>query len=323
MRRAPADQLFTKALAARASKDTATELKLRTERLGELEKLLSPSHPSVIFAANALADNYLQAKQPAQAVPLYLRVMNYLDELDGNPPFGLVVTIEKLVEALNADEYKDALPALEQAFEVMKRHWGMDNQHTQSLMRRLAAESIETKPLRAVQLGKLALAYQEAHEVPAEKKLTTIRTILKALQKQELHGESIPYLEKLLALLNLDREKNLKSIVVVTESLAGTEGLIGHPDQALTYYRQTLEMERSENNGVPNYEYISTLSKTAGMLAHFSRLKEATPYLEEAARVAEQLYGKDGPTTRLMNTKLDEHKLKLEQSGKPEAGKAP
>ena len=158
MRRAPVDQLYTRALAARASKDTATELKLRTERLGELEKLLSPSHPSVIFAANALADTCMQAKQPAQAVPLYLRVMNYLDELDGNPPFGLVETIEKLVEALNADEYKDALPALEQAFEVMKRHWGMDNQHTQSLMRRLAAESIEAKPLRAVQLGKLALA---------------------------------------------------------------------------------------------------------------------------------------------------------------------
>lgn len=251
-RRAPVDQLFTQALAARASKDTATELKLRTERLGELEKLLSPSHPSVIFAANALADTCMQAKQPVLAVPLYLRVMHYLDGLDGNPPFGLVNTIEKLVEALSADEYtgKDTLPALEQAFEVMKRHWGMDNQHTQSLMRRLAAESIEAKPLRAVQLGKLALSYQEVHEAPAEKKLTTLRTILKALQKQELHGESIPYLEKLLALLNQDREKNFKSILVVTESLAGTEGLVGHPDQALSYYKQALEMELSANNGV-------------------------------------------------------------------------
>jgi len=322
-RRAPVDQLFTSALAARANKDTATELKLRIERLGELEKLLSPSHPSVIFAANALADNYMQGKQPAQAVPLYLRVMNYLDGLDGNPPSGLVVTIEKLVEALSADEYtgKDTLPALEQAFEVMKRHWGMDNQHTQSLMRRLAAESIDTKPLRAVQLGKLALTYQEAHEAPAEKKLTTIRTILKALQKQELHGESIPYLEKLLALLNQDKEKNLKSIIVVTESLAGTEGLIGHPDQALTYFKRTLEMERSA--GALNYEYISTLSKTGGMLSHFKHLKEATPYLEEAARVAEQLYGKDAPATVVMTRNLAEHKLKIEKRDQPEAGKKP
>lgn len=322
-RRAPVDRLFTGALAARANKDTATELKLRTERLGELEKLLSPSHPSVIFAANALADNYMQAKQPAQAVPLYLRAMNYLDGLDGNPPAGLVNTIEKLVEALSADEYagRDTLPALEQAFEVMKRHWGMDNQHTQSLMRRLAAESIETKPLRAVQLGKLALTYQEEHEAPAEKRLPTIGTILKALQKQELHGESIPYLEKMLALLNQDKQKNLKSIIVVTESLAGTEGLIGHPDQALMYYKQTLEMERSA--GALNYEYISTLSKTGGMLYHFDRIKEATPYLEEAARVAEQLYGKDGEVTVVMTRYLEKHKLRLEKRDKSEAGRAP
>lgn len=322
-RRAPVDRLFTDALAARANKDTATELKLRTERLGELEKLLSPSHPSVIFAANALADNYMQVKQPAQAVPLYLRAMNYLDGLDGNPPAGLVNTIGKLVEALSADEYagRDTLPALEQAFEVMKRHWGMDNQHTQSLMRRLAAESIETKPLRAVQLGKLALTYQEEHEAPAEKRLPTIGTILKALQKQELHGESIPYLEKMLALLNQDKQKNLKSIIVVTESLAGSYGLIGRPDQALMYYKQTLEMERSA--GALNYEYISTLSKTGGMLYHFDRIQEATPYLEEAARVAEQLYGKDGEVTVVMTRYLDQHRLRLEKRGKPEAGRAP
>lgn len=324
-RRAPADQLIARISAAEASKDTATELKLRIERLNKLEKLLFPTHPSVARAAYALADTHMQAKQPDQAVPLYLRMMNYLDDLDGNPPRGLITTINKITDALNAKEYssKDTLLALKQMLDVMERHWGPDNQHTQSLVRRLAAESIEEKPTRALQLGKRALSYLEAHDAPVEKRIATTYTILKALQKLKLHGESIPYLEKLLALLNQDMEKNLKSIIVVTESLAGTHGLIDHPDQALTYYKQALKMQRNVNNGALNYEHISTLSKTGAMLSHFGRLDEATPYLEEAARIAEQLYGKDSPATIVMTRNLDEHKLKLEKSGKPEAGKAP
>lgn len=324
-RRAPADQLIARIRAAEAAKDTATELKLRIERLSELEKLLPPTYPSVVRSAYALADTHMKARQPDQALPLYLRAMNYLDDLDGNPPRGLITTIDKITDALNAKEYsgKDTLLALEQMLDVMERHWGPDNQHTQSLVRRLAAESVEEKPTRAHQLGKRALTYLEAHDAPVEKRIATTYTILKALQKLKLNGESIPYLEKMLALLNQDKEKNLKSIIVVTESLAGTHGLIDRPDQALTYYKQALEMQRNANNGALNYEHISTLSKTGAMLSHFNRLDEATPYLEEAARIAEQLYGKDSPATIVMARNLDEHKLKLEKSGKPEAGKSP
>lgn len=323
-RRAPADKLVAGIRAAEKAKDAATELKLRSERLNELEKILPPSHPFVIYSANALADTYLQAKQPDKALPLYLRMMDYLQDLDGNPPRGLVTTINKITDALNATEYTGkAAPALEQMLVAMEKFWGADYEPTQSLLRRLAAESITDNPTRALDLGRRALSYLEAHDAPAEKRIKTTYTILKALEKMKLQGESVLYLEKMLALLNQDKEKNLKSIIVVTESLAGTHGLLDHPDQALTYYKQALEMQRNTNNGVLNFEYISILSKTGGMLAHFNRLKEATPYLEEAVRVAEQLYGKDSPATQQMAKKLDEHKLKLEKLNKPEAGKAP
>lgn len=322
-RRAPADGLVAKIRAAEATKDTATELLLRVERLNELEKLLPSTHPIVLRAANALADTYLQAKQPDKALPLYLRVMDYLQNLDGSPPRGLITTINMITDALNAKEFTGkAAPALEQMLVVMEKFWGPDYEPTQSLLRRLATEYSAENPARALELSRRALTHLEAHDGPADKKIKTTYTILKALEKLKLQGESILYLEKMLALLNQDKEKNFQSIIVVTESLAGTHGLLDHPDQAFTYFKQALEMQRTSKNGVLNYEYISTLSKTGGMLAHFNRLDAATPYLEEALRVSEQLYGKDSPATRQMSKNLDEHKLKLEKRGKPEGGKA-
>jgi len=316
VRKAPADRLIAKIRAAEAAKDTTTELKLRGERLNELEKILPPSHPFVINSAYALANTYLQAKQPDKALPLYLRMMDYLQGLDGNPPRGLITTINKITDTLNANEFTGkTAPALEQMLVVMEKFWGADHIGTQSLLRRLAAESVADNPARALDLGRRALSYLDAHDGSVDKKIKTTYTIIKALEKLKLQGESILYLEKMLALLNLDKKKNFESIIVVTESLAGTHGLLDHPDQALTYFKQSLEIQRNSTTGTLNYEYISTLNKTGGMLDHFNRLDAATPYFEEALRISEQLYGKENLITKQMSTKLDEHKLKLEKRG--------
>lgn len=323
-RRASADKLLFQAHAAEAAKDIETELKLRIKRLDELEKLLPATHPSVIFAAKALADTHMQVKQPDKAVPLYLRVMNYLNDLDGNPPRGLITTINKITEALNAKEYTGkATRVLEKMLDVMKGRWGTDNQNTQSLIRRLATEYIEENPSRALELSRNALAYQELLDAPVEKRLGTMSTILRVLGKLNLNAEGIYYLEKMLALLNQHQAENPKAIIAMTESLADAHALIDHPDQSLAYYKQVLEMRRGVESNVANYGYISTLSKTGRMLSHFGRLEAATPYLEEALHLAETLFGKDSPTPRQMAKSLEEHKLKLEKGGKPEADKAP
>ena len=324
-RRAPADELIPKIRAAVAAKDAETELKLRIERFDQLEKLFPSSYPLVAFSANALADTYIQSKQPDKAVPLYLRIMNYLAELDGNPPRGLITVINKIIDALDDKTYtgKDTLRAWDQMYDVVKRHWGRDSPFTQSVVRRLAAASVEEKPSLALSLAKDALAYQEQHDAPVEKQVNTIYTILSALGKQDKFEECIPYLEKILALLNQHKEENLKSIIDASESLGDVHSSMSHTDQALSYYKQVLEMRRSLDSNLANSGYIKSLGKIARALTRAERLNEATPYLEEALSLAEKLSGKDGVITQQIAKYFDKHKLRLEKRDKPEVGKAP
>lgn len=328
-RKAPADNLRVKARAAQESKDRKTEIQLRIEHITALKKLLDANHPIVIRAVDDLADAYVIAKQPNLAVPLYLRVIDYRQNLDENPPLSLKNSISKTMNALAAPEYTlELAPVLEKLFAISKKRRVNVIELNLFMARQIAQELIEereSKEEHALTLAKRAYDDLLKRNANAEEQLDALSGIIQALDQLQRQTDGIPYLKKMLPLLEQNKEQNFDKIINTLESIAALFARDGQPDVSWKYYKQSLAMQRRDDDkNMLNYTYLSTISRTGQMLSNFDDyLDEATRYLEYALQLAEQLYGKDGAATKVMAKQLEEHKRKLGKRGKPESGKTP
>lgn len=315
-RKAPADALLAEAKAAEAAGYRIAEIHRRKEYIAALEELLDPAHPVVIHAVNTLADTYTKAEWPSLALPLYRRVFDYRKNLAGSPPQGLMTTITDIAGVLSSISQSDeTIPTLEQLLSVAEKIWGMDDEKTLAIAGRLASEYLKAgeKPERALELAQRIMTNQDQQDAPVEKKLNTLLLLAGAHGKLGQYAEAIPYLERTLNLLETNKTPSRETIDKITETLADTSAQAGQVDQALSYYERVLAMRRGVNNLKMDFAKVATLGKVAMMLADHGRLEAATPYLEEALRLAEKVDGKDGLITKRVVEDLAAHRKKLEQ----------
>ncbi|MHB8987853.1 MAG: S41 family peptidase [Desulfobulbia bacterium] len=325
-RKAPADALLAEAKAAEAAGYRIAEIRRRKEYIAALEELLDPAHPVVIRAVNTLADTYTKAEWPSLALPLYRRVFDYRKNLAGSPPQGLVTTITDIAGALSSISQSDeTIPALEQLLPVAEKIWGANDETTLVTAGRLASEYLKAgeKPERALELAQRIMTNQDQQDAPVEKKLNTLLLLAGAHGKLGQYAEAIPYLERTLNLLETNKTPSRETIDKITETLADTSAQAGQVDQALSYYERVLVMRRGVNNLKMNFAKVATLGKIAMMLADHGRLEAATPYLEEALRLAEKVDGKDGLITKRVVEDLAAHRKKIEQGDAGKAKQAP
>lgn len=228
VRKAPADKLLSEAKAAEAAKDRQLEVRLRVERLTELEKLLVPDHPIVIRAADALADTYAQAKRPDLALPLYRRVVAYRQSLAGSPPAGLTMALSDVIRTLpHIKQPEEIISALEQLLAVMEKVWGKEHQTTITFTEKLADLYTRTGRIdQALSNYQHVLAYRRDRGDHATN-LITLHAVARMLTNHDRPAEATPYLEEALQ---------------IAEKVFGAESATAQSNaRALAAHRKTLK----------------------------------------------------------------------------------
>ena len=299
-RRAKADALRAEAHMADAAQDRPAELRLRIERLAELEKLLYPTHGMVIRAVEALADTYVQAGQPDQALPLYQRVLQHRQNLTGAEPKPLIAALGKLLTTVNAIEHPDNTgDALEAAFSVVERIFGPEADATISLAARLAQVHIdsETASLRALELAERVATQRKRSAASVEVRLNAELLRLWALTQLDHHAEAIEVIEGMRQLVDTGPNHAPARFVQFTEIQADIYLMNNQPDLAIAGYEQVLAARQGDDEATLAAN-IDTLRKAAKLLSLYDRAGEAKPYLEKALALAEKRYGKEGDVTR-------------------------
>jgi tetratricopeptide (TPR) repeat protein len=294
-RRTKSDALLAQAKVADAAKDWTHSIRLRSERLSELETLLAASHPLVIRAADALADTYTQSGQPDKALPLYLRVFDHRRKLTGERAKPLLITISDLLTTIKAiDQPRSTSNVLEALLPVIEREWGVDSKIAIQLAERLAAALMETKssPIRVLELAERVAAYQERTAAPVLHHLNSGLQRLWALSELNAHSEAIEVLEGMRRRVETGPDANTALFNQFTETQGDLYALGKQPDQAIARYQQVLDARQGEDEATLTAN-LETLQKIVELLAYHNRAAEAQPYQEKARLLAERRSGKD------------------------------
>jgi tetratricopeptide (TPR) repeat protein len=284
-RRAKADALMAQIHVAAATQDLASELNLRAERIAELESLLDPTHSLVIRAVDALADTYLQADQPEQALALYVRILQHRQNLVGDAPKPLLKALGKLLTTINAIDSPDKTrAALDAAFSVVERIFGPDAEATISLAARLAQVHIDAKtaPLRALELAERVATQRKLSAAPVEHRLDAELLRFWALIQLDRHLEAIEVMEEMRGFVNTGPMQNLALFIQFTELQGDLYLLTDQPESALVRYEHVLAARQGEDDASLTAN-INTLRKIAKLLSQVERMDAAKIYLERRA----------------------------------------
>jgi tetratricopeptide (TPR) repeat protein len=270
---------------AAATPDLASELSLRAERIAELENLLNPTHSLVIRAVDALADTYLQADQPEQALALYVHILQHRQNIVGEAPKPLLKALGKLLTTINAIDSPDKTrAALDAAFSVVERIFGPDAEATISLAARLAQVHIDAKtaPLRALELAERVATQRKQSAAPVEHRLDAELLRFWALIQLDRHLEAIEVMEEMRGFVNTGPMQNLALFIQFTELQGDLYLLTDQPESALVRYEHVLAARQGEDDASLTAN-INTLRKIAKLLSQVERMDAAKIYLERRA----------------------------------------
>ena len=221
------------------------------------ERVLGRDHPDTLVAVQQVADAYLAAGQPAEAVPVFQRVLADQAQALGPGHPSTVAARRNLGRALAAaGQPGDAVTILESAASDYERACGADHPDTLGAHDDLAAAYRAAGQFaNAIRLGRRTLAIRERVQGPQHPETMTTR--------QQL-GDA---------------------------SLAD-----GHLKDALSHYQRTLA-DRERVLGADHPATLDTVTALASAYHQARRVKDALRLYERAARDRERAQGPDHPDT--------------------------
>ncbi len=304
-RKAPADKLLAEAKAAEADKDLPKALNLRQQRMTLLGTLYGQAHPITIGAMDALADLHIQAKQAADALPLYQRVLAWREKQPEGDAAKLAVTLNDVAKTLaELKQTDESLRYKQRAVGMAIKAWGDDDKKTLTLSDQLAeAYSNAGRHADALPLYQRVLAgWEKQPEVNAANLAFTLNDVAKTLAALKQTDESLRYKQRAVGMAKKAWGDDDTTTLSLSEQLADAYAKVGQHADALPLYQRVLAWrEKQPESAAANL--ADTLNDVARTFTGLARYAEAEPLYRRALAIDEKTLGPNHPkvASRLIN----------------------